>query len=110
MNNTELKINEIQELKPIDFNYEEIKQELSIQLQKYKNIIFEETDIQEAKKTKADLNRLKKQVNDKKIEVKNESTKPYIDFETKIKEIISMIDEPCSEIEIGRASCRERVL
>ena len=34
MNNTELKINEMQELKPIKFNYEEIKQELALQLQK----------------------------------------------------------------------------
>ena len=99
MNNTELKINEMQELKPIKFNYEEIKKELEIQLQKYKNIVFEESDIQEAKKTRADLNRLKKQVNDKKIEVKNEFIKPYTDFETKIKEIISMIDEPCLEID-----------
>ena len=85
MNNTELKINEMQELEPIKFNYEEIKQELALQLQKYKNIVFEESDIQEAKKTRADLNRLKKQVNDKKIEVKNEFIKPYTDFETKIK-------------------------
>lgn len=99
MNNTELKINEMQELKPIKFNYKEIKQELALQLQKYKNIVFEENDIQEAKKTRADLNRLKKQVNDKKIEVKNEFIKPYADFETKIKEIISMIDEPCIEID-----------
>ena len=99
MNNTELKVNEIQELQPIDFNYEEIKKELSIQLQKYKNIVFEESDIQEAKKTRADLNRLKKQVNDKKIEVKNEFIKPYTEFESKIKEIISMIDEPCLEID-----------
>lgn len=99
MNNTELKINKIQELEPIKFNYEEIKQELVIQLQKYKNIIFEEKDIQEAKKTRADLNRLKKQVNDKKIEVKNELIRPYTDFETKIKELISMIDEPCLEID-----------
>lgn len=99
MNNTELKINEMQELKPIKFNYEEIKQELEIQLKKYQNIVFEEKDIQEAKKTRANLNRLKKQVNDKKIEVKNEFIKPYTDFETKIKEIISMIDKPCLEID-----------
>lgn len=99
MNNAELKINEMQELKPIKFNYEEIKQELALQLQKYKNIVFEESDIQEAKKTRADLNRLKKQVKDKKIEVKNEFIKPYTNFETKIKEIISMIDEPCLEID-----------
>lgn len=99
MSNTELKINEMQELKPIEFNYEEIKQELAIQLQKYQNIVFEEEDIQEAKKTRADLNRLKKQVNDKKIEVKKDFMKPYADFETKIKEIIAMIDNPCAEID-----------
>lgn len=99
MSNTELKISEMQELKPIEFNYEEIKHELAIQLQKYQNIVFEENDIQEAKKTRADLNRLKKQVNDKKIEVKNNFIKPYTDFETKIKEIISMIDKPCLEID-----------
>ena len=83
MNNTELKINEMQELKPINFNYKEIKQELTIQLQKYKNIAFKEEDIQEAKKTRADLNRLKKEVNDKKIKIKNEFIKPYTDFEIK---------------------------
>lgn len=99
MNNTELKINEMQELKPIEFNYEEIKQELAIQLQKYQNLVFEENNIQEAKKTRADLNRLKKQVNDKKIEVKNKFIKPYTDFEIKIKEIITMIDKPCLEID-----------
>lgn len=99
MSNTELKINRMQELEPIEFNYEEIKKELAIQLQKYQNIVFEEKDIQEAKKTRAGLNRLKKQVNDKKIEVKKDFMKPYADFETKIKEIIAMIDNPCIEID-----------
>lgn len=99
MNNTELKMDELQELKPIDFNYEEMKEKLSLELKKYENLIFEEKDIKEAKETRADLNRLKKQINDKKIEVKKEFSKPYIEFENKIKEILEMIDKPVLAID-----------
>lgn len=99
MEKTEIMVDELQELKPIHFNYEQIKKELEIQLKRYDGLIFEEQDIQEAKKTRADLNRLKKQVNDKKIVIKKEFLKPYTDFENKIKEIIQMIDKPCMAID-----------
>ncbi len=99
MNNTELKITDLQELKPIIFNYDELKSELALELKKYDGLVFEEKDLKEAKETRANLNRLKKQVNDKKIEVKKEFSKPYIDFENKIKEIIEMIDKPCIAID-----------
>lgn len=99
MNNTEIKIADFEVLDTINFNYEELKIELSKQLKKYNGLIFEESDIKEAKETRAYLNRLKKQVNDKKIDVKKEYLKPYTEFENKIKEILEMINEPCIAID-----------
>jgi hypothetical protein len=100
MSNTELKVVDFKVLDQISFNYDELKQEISKQLSKYEGLIFDEKDIKEAKETRANLNRLKKQVNDKKIDVKKEFMKPYTEFENKIKDILEMIDKPCNQIDI----------
>lgn len=100
MSNTELKVVDFKVLDQISFNYDELKQEISKQLSKYEGLIFEEKDIKEAKETRANLNKLKKQVNDKKIDVKKEFMKPYTEFENKIKDILEMIDKPCNQIDI----------
>ncbi len=52
-------------------NYEELKSELSEQLQKYKNIVVTEDSIKEFKADKANLNRLKTALEDKRKEVKS---------------------------------------
>lgn len=95
----ELQVSEIQELKPIDFNYLELKENLSEKLEIYKNAIYTEDTIKEAKGDRAKLNKLSKAINDKKIEIKKEVLKPYEDFENKTKELISMITEATNNID-----------
>ena len=78
----------------IGTNFDEIKEALKAGLAEYKNMVFTEDSKEEAKKTVASLRKLKKSVNDKKIEVKKTFMAPYTDFEAQVKELDKLIDEP----------------
>lgn len=78
----------------IGTNFDEIKEALKGGLAEYKNMVFTEDSKAEAKKTVASLRKLKKTVNDKKIEVKKTFMAPYTDFEAQVKELDKLIDEP----------------
>ena len=54
---------------------------------------------QKAKGDLADLRKLRKAVNDRKVEVKKEYMKPYEVFEDKVKELIGVIDKPIALID-----------
>jgi hypothetical protein len=83
----------------IEYNHEELKSELSEQLQKYKNIVVTEDSIKEFKADKANLNRLKTALEDKRKEVKKQCLQPYENFEKNIKELIALIEEPIKVID-----------
>lgn len=95
----ELKINEIMIPERIDFNFEELKEELSEQVEKYRNLVYTDDQIKECKADKASLNRLKKALNDERIRRKKEYLKPFEEFEGKVNEIIKIIDEPLTLID-----------
>ena len=82
----------------IGTNFDEIKEALKGGLAEYKNMVFTEDSKVEAKKTVASLRKLKKTVNDKKIEVKKTFMAPYTDFEAQVKELDKLIDEPITFI------------
>lgn len=82
----------------IDFNFEDIKEALAAELELYKNLVFTEETKTDAKKTVAELRKLKKQINDKRIEVKKLYMQPYTDFEAKVKELDKLINEPITFI------------
>ena len=50
-----------------EFNFEELKQDLVLKTDKYANIIYDNAEISQAKKDRADLNKLKKAINDERI-------------------------------------------
>ena len=83
----------------IEYNHEELKSELSEQLQKYKNIVVTEDSIKEFKADKANLNRLKTELEDKRKEVKKQCLQPYENFEKNIKELVMLIEEPIKVID-----------
>lgn len=83
----------------IDFNHAQLKTELAGKLTYYKNLVVTEDNIPSAKKDRAALNKLKAVLDDKRKEVKKDCLTPYEDFEKKIKELISMIDEPITAID-----------
>lgn len=82
----------------IDFNFEDLKEALTAELELYKNLVFTEDTKADAKKTVAELRKLKKQISDKRIEVKKLYMQPYTDFEAKVKELDKLINEPIAFI------------
>lgn len=87
-----------QQVGTIGTNFEEIKESLKAGLAEYKDMVFTEDSKVEAKKTVASLRKLKKSVNDKKIEVKKIYMAPYTEFEAQVKELDELIDEPIAFI------------
>ena len=93
----ELKILSPQEggfVKEIQWNNEELKAEISEKMQDYKNLVFTEETIKEAKKDRANLNKLKNAFEDERKRIKKLCMAPYDEFEKQVKELIALIDEP----------------
>lgn len=86
---------------PVKFNFEELKAHLEERLALYKNRHYDMSKgTAEAKKDRANLNRLKKSINDAKISVKKQILTQYeSDFEPKIKELLAMLDECSGQID-----------
>lgn len=77
----------------IVFNFDELKKELAEKITPYKSLAVTEDDLKGAKSDKANLNKLKKALNDKRVEVKKEYMQPLEVFEEQIKELVSIVDE-----------------
>lgn len=95
----ELKINEITIPEAIQFNYEELKQELTEKVGMYETMVYTDDQIKEAKADKANLNKLKKALNDERIRREKEYMKPFNKFKAQINEIIAIIDKPVAVID-----------
>ena len=54
----------------IDFNFDEMKTELSEKLEKYNALVVTEDSIKDAKSDRANLNKLKTAIDDKRKEIK----------------------------------------
>lgn len=82
-----------------EFNFEELKKDLQEKTTKYENIIYYDDEIAQAKKDRADLNKLKKAINDKRISMEKEYMKPFNEFKDKVKEILDILDKPIAVID-----------
>ncbi|MFD1485364.1 DUF1351 domain-containing protein [Lacticaseibacillus baoqingensis] len=77
----------------IDFLYfDEMKSNVLGYTDRFKNIVVSPETVDDAKKVKANLNKLKKQVDERRKEIHRGYEAPYKDFEVKVKEITSIID------------------
>lgn len=95
----ELKVNEVTVPEQITFNYDELKQELTEKVSVYEAMVYTDDQIKQAKADKANLNKLKKALNDERIRREREYMQPFNDFKQKINEIISIIDKPVAVID-----------
>lgn len=95
----ELKVKEVSIPKNITFNYEKLKQELTDKVSMYESLVYTDENIKEAKADRANLNKLKKALNDERIRREKEYMQPFNDFKSKINEIISIIDKPVQLID-----------
>lgn len=104
----ELKVMAVATPEAPSFNYEELKAELLQKASMYASVVYTEDQIKEAKADRANLNRLKKALNDERIRRERDYMKPFEDFKGKIAEIISIIDKPISVIDQQIKAAEER--
>ena len=95
----ELRIERMDLPAPIVFNYEELKGELQARVQHYEGLVYSESEIRDAKADRANLNKLKKALNDERIKREREYNVPFQAFKAQINEIIDMIDKPIAAID-----------
>lgn len=95
----ELKMNDYQLPEKISFNFEELKAELTEKVSMYETMVYTDDQIKEAKADKANLNKLKKALNDERIRREKEYMVPFNEFKAQINEIICIIDKPCMVID-----------
>lgn len=95
----ELKVTEYQLPEKISFNFEELKQELTEKVSHYETLVYTDEQIKEAKEDRANLNKLKKALNDERIRREKEYMVPFNAFKAQIAEIISIIDKPVAVID-----------
>lgn len=86
-------------IQAIEFNFDELKTELSTRLEKYNNLTYTEETIKQAKDDRAGLNKFKEAIETRRKEIKNLCLKPYNDFEAKVKELTGLIDQPILAID-----------
>ena len=95
----ELQIKEYEQPAPIEFNFEELKNELTEKVAHYEALVYTDDQIKEAKADRANLNKLKKALNDERIRREKEYMEPFNDFKMKIGQIIAIIDKPIEVID-----------
>ena len=83
----------------ISWNFEDIKNQLSKIVSDYDNLVYTDDKVKEAKSDIAELRKLRKAVEDKRKEIKNECLKPYEVIEEQAKELVALIDKPISSID-----------
>lgn len=86
-------------LSHIAWNKDELKAFIEQKVTDYQNLVYTEDKIKEAKSDRAYLNKLKKQISDRRIEVKKAVMAPYTEFEADVKEVLELIEQPISQID-----------
>ena len=95
----ELKITNLELPKKVTFNYEEMKQELEEKVGYYNNLVYTDEEIKQAKADKANLNKLKKALNDERLKLEKEWMKPFDEFKSQVRDLIATIDKPVTAID-----------
>lgn len=79
-------------------NFTELKENILAIAEAYKDLAVTEDNIPERKKDVATLRKVVKAVEDKRKEVKKEHMKPYLAFESEIKEVEALVDDVINPI------------
>lgn len=96
-NELELRID--QQVGLLNWNFDELNRQLDEQLKKYQGLQFSDAEMAEAKKTKAMLNHIAKEINDRKISVKKQFCAPYDAFAEQAKQLIAKINDCSKDID-----------
>lgn len=86
-------------LQKIDWNFEELKSEITNKANDYMSLVYTPDQMKEAKKDRAALRKFITALEDKRKEIKKQVMIPYTDFEEKEKELISIVNQAVSNID-----------
>lgn len=86
-------------VKAIEWNHEEIKAEMAAKVADYKMMVYSDDQITEAKKDRAELNKMVTALEDKRKEIKALCLDPYNKFEKQMKELVEIVKEPIGIID-----------
>jgi Protein of unknown function (DUF1351). len=89
----ELKVTEVRLPESLEFNYQELKAELTERVSHYETVVYTDDMIKEAKADRSKLNKVKKSLNDERIRLEREFMAPFQDFKTKVNELCGIIDK-----------------
>ncbi len=86
-------------LQHIEWNRAELEAAVKAKVAEYKGIVYTDDTIQVAKADRAELNKLKAAIEERRKMVKKEINEPYTKFEKELKEILALIDKPVGIID-----------
>lgn len=92
----------------IDFNYEELHDQLEIAIKPYENLVVVEEDVKGAKVIRAKLNKFKKAIDDERKRIKKEYSRPLKEFEDEVKALIAIVDKGVDNIDNQIKAIEER--
>ena len=80
------------------WNFEELKLALATEMEHYKGLVYNDDNIKVAKADVAELRKLRKQVEDRRKEIKELCMEPYRVIEDQARELTKLIDDPIEMI------------
>ena len=86
-------------LQSIEWNFDELKQEVTKKANDYMNLVYSDDQVKDAKKDRADLRKFNTALNNKRKEVKGQIMAPYTAFESQIKELTGIVDQAIENID-----------
>lgn len=81
---------------------------LTAVLARYEGMVYTEDRLADAKADKKELSRLRRDIDDRRKEIKKAYLAPYQDFEAQVKELLAMVDAPLDEIKTFVSEMEER--
>jgi len=91
--------NENAQLVPFKMNFEEAKTHILQEVEKYRNLVVSEEFMKQARTSRTDLNKMKKELKDKLIALKKKALEPYDAVKKQADELDAIIDEPLKVID-----------
>ena len=76
-----------------------MKQQIQTRAADYASLVYTDDQIANAKKDRADLNRLKKALNDERIRQEKEFLQPFNEFKSQVKELCDIIDVATTSVD-----------
>lgn len=87
-------------LRAIKWNREELEAAIKAKVAAYENVVYTEDNLKQAKLDRAELNKLKKTIDDRRKMVKKKVNEPYELFEKELKEILASIEKQVNIIDM----------